>query len=74
MIEVNGCMYMVKRMGPSTDPCGTPKCNDCSDDSVSFILTDCLLSVMYDGNHCRTVPDMPNNEVSRCRGVGRILP
>ena len=34
-------MYRVNKMGPIMDPCGTPKCKACDEDSSSHTIVEC---------------------------------
>ena len=51
MILPRGNIYMVKRIGPNTDPWGTPQVNGMLFEFTPFIRTDCFLSERYDLNH-----------------------
>ena len=53
-------MYKIKSIGPSTEPCGTPKRSKSPSDIAVPILTDWERLVMYDFIHSSTVPVMPN--------------
>ena len=53
-------MYNVKRMGPSTEPWGTPQSTDYFSPNVPLIETVCFLSARYELNQPNTSPLMPN--------------
>ena len=49
---------MVKRMGPSTEPCGTPWFTGASGELDPFMETNCCLLDRYEWNQERTDPVM----------------
>ena len=63
-------MYKVKSKGPKTEPCGTPHDVGNMSEKQLPILMACCLSVRYEVNQLRTVPDMPYHVDRR---VMRIL-
>ena len=58
-MEPSGQVYRVNRIGPRTDPCGTPKDNVTGDDLAFPTLTFWVLPVRYDLIHSRAVSFMP---------------
>ena len=63
-------MYKVKSKGPKTEPCGTPHDVGNMSEKQLPILMACCLSVRYEVNQLRAVPDMPYHVDRR---VMRIL-
>ena len=63
-------MYKVKSKGPKTEPCGTPHDVGNISEKQLPILMACCLSVRYEVNQLRAVPDMPYHVDRR---VMRIL-
>ena len=63
-------MYKVKSKGPKTEPCGTPHDVGNMSEKQLHILMACCLSVRYEVNQLRAVPDMPYHVDRR---VMRIL-
>ena len=59
MISARGVVYWTKRMGPSTEPWGTPymRCDDVEDELLTEV--DWYLSERYEWNHWNTVDWMP---------------
>ena len=55
---------MVNRMGPRTDPCGTPYFNSCGSDVDFLIWTVWVRPVRYDWNQSKTLPLIPNDDSS----------
>ena len=55
----SGVVYMVNRIGPSTDPCGTPYFSVTGSDVLDPIQTVWVLSWRYDLSHIRTSPLIP---------------
>ena len=64
MILPRGSIYMVKRIGPNTDPWGTPQVNGMFFEFTPFIRTDCFLSERYDLNHWRATSQTPRWDCS----------
>ena len=65
----NGSIYIENKIGPSTDPCGTPWLTlVCTDDS-SLICTNWNRSAKYDLNQLRAVPLMQINCSSLCNKI-----
>ena len=63
-------MYQVKSKGPKTEPCGTPHdVGNMSEKQLPILMAICL-SVRYEVNQLRAVPDMPYHVDRR---VMRIL-
>ena len=63
-------MYKVKSKGPKTEPCGTPHDVGNMSEKQLPVLMACCLSVRYEVNELRAVPDMPYHVDRR---VMRIL-
>ena len=63
-------MYKVKSKGPKTEPCGTPHDVGNMSEKQLPIFMACCLSVRYEVNQLRAVPDMPYHVDRR---VMRIL-
>ena len=55
-------MYSVKRVGPRTEPWGTPQMTECVYDLASPRDTYSVLSVRYDVNQARVVSESPMEE------------
>ena len=64
MILPRGNIYIVKRIGPNTDPWGTPQVNGELFEFTPFIRTDCFLSERYDLNHWRATSRTPRWDCS----------
>ena len=65
----NGSIYIENKVGPSTEPCGTPWLTlVCTDDS-SLICTNWNRSAKYDLNQLRAVPLMLINCSSLCNKI-----
>ena len=60
MILPSGVVYMVNRIGPSPDPCGTPYFSVTGSDVLVPIWTVWVLSWIYDLSHLRAFPLIPN--------------
>ena len=60
-------VYMVNRIGPSTDPCGTPYFSVTGSDVLDPIWTICILSWRYDLNHLKVSPLIPNEWFNRSK-------
>ena len=54
-----GWVYRMKRIGPRTEPRGTPQRMTVGEDSLPSIDTVCVLPERYDLNHARAVPWKP---------------
>ena len=52
---------MLNRIGPRTEPCGTPYLSVCRHDVVWRILTELDRPMRYEVNHSITVPSNPNS-------------
>ena len=59
-------MYSVKRVGPRTDPWGTPHVTECVSDLAPPRDTYSVLSVRYDVNQARVVSESPMEEWRWC--------
>ena len=57
--ELNGVVYRVKSNGPKTEPWGTPQEVGSMSEKQLPILMACRLSVRYEVNQLRAVPDIP---------------
>ena len=57
---LRGVVYILKRIGPRTEPCGTPQVrgNEVDLDPEAVTVKD--LEVRYEVNHFRGVPEIPN--------------
>ena len=64
MILPRGNIYIVKRIGPNTEPWGTPQVNGMLFEFTPFIRTDCFLSERYDLNHWRATSQTPRWDCS----------
>ena len=64
MILPRGNIYVVKRIGPNTDPWGTPQVNGMLFEFTPLIRTDCFLSERYDLNHWRATSQTPRWDCS----------
>ena len=62
----NGTMYKVKRIGPSTEPWGTPWLTLVCEEDSSFTRTNWNLSDKYDLNQPKAVPLIPITCSSLC--------
>ena len=68
--ELKGVVYKVKSKGPKTELCGTPHDVGNMSEKQLPILMACCLSIRYEVNQLRAVPDMPYHVDRR---VMRIL-
>ena len=59
-ISPRGSKYIVKSLGPKTEPCGTPNFRYFVSDTVPSITTLNLLPVRYDLDQLRQLPVIPN--------------
>ena len=66
MISERGVVYRTKRMGPSTEPWGTPMSCDGDEDEL-LTEVDWYLSERYEWNHWSAVDRMPKTELRRER-------
>ena len=69
IMSPKGSMSIVNRIGPSTDPWGTPHTYDVGFDWVPLIRTDCDLSDKYDLNLFKAVPQIPSPDLSLSRST-----
>ena len=53
MILPSGLQYTLKRVGPKTDPCGTPYLTRLQQERELFTFTEVVRSTRYDRNHCK---------------------
>ena len=69
MISERGVVYRTKRMGPSTEPWGTPymSCDGSEDELLTEV--DWYLSERYEWNHWSAVDWMPKTEFRRERRI-----
>ena len=56
-------MYFKNRIGPSTDPCGTPLMTGAHSEKLSLNTTLCFLSVKNEVIHSRVFPLIPYLEI-----------
>ena len=56
-----GFVYIVNKIGPSTEPWGTPYLNVADVDVHDLILTVCVRSLRYDSNLLRATPLIPKD-------------
>ena len=52
-------MYKENKTGSKMDPCGTPEVRGAEDEERSSIMTEKLLFIKYDLNHCSPAPCRP---------------
>ena len=69
MISERGVVYRTKRMGPSTEPWGTPYMSCDGDEDELLTEVDWYLSERYDWNHWSAVDWMPKTEFRRERRI-----
>ena len=77
ILSVRSLMYIRKRSGPRTDPCGTPDWMDSQDDSMPFKTTLCLRLLRKSDMSAQSWPSMPlllslNNKPS-CHTLSNAL-
>ena len=60
-----GVVYIVNKIGPSTEPWGTPYFNVTGVDVHDPIWTVCVRSLRYDSNHLRATPLIPKDWFNR---------
>ena len=53
MILPSGLQYTLKRVGPKTDPCGTPYLTRLQQERELFTFTEVVRSTRYDRNHSK---------------------
>ena len=58
-IRLIGAVYMVKRIGPRTEPCATPHQRETHWDDEPSIWTRYVLPSRYDRNHDSALPHIP---------------
>ena len=63
MILPSGLQYTLKRVGPKTDPCGTPYLTRLQQERELFTFTEVVRSTRYDRNHSKALSLTP----IRCR-------
>ena len=73
MISERGVVYRTKRMGPSTEPWGTPymSCDGVEDELLTEV--DWYLSERYDWNHWSPVDWMPKTQFKRERRIWWLI-
>lgn len=54
-MEGSWLTYIMKRRGPSIEPCGTPVVMGALEEVVPFMKTDCFLFERYEVNHFSAV-------------------
>ena len=69
MISERGVVYRTKRMGPSTEPWGTPYMSCDGDEDELLTEVDWYLSEKYEWNHWSAVDWMPKTEFRRERRI-----
>ena len=69
MISERGVVYWTKRMGPSTEPWGTPYMSCDGDEDELLTEVDWYLSERYEWNHWSAVDWMPKTEFRRERRI-----
>ena len=69
MISERGVVYRTKRMGPSTEPWGTPYMSCDGDEDELLTEVDWYLSERYEWNHWSAVDWMPKTEFRRERRI-----
>ena len=55
MILPSGLQYTLKRVGPNTDPCGTPYLSRLQQERELFTFTEVVRSTRYDRNHSKSL-------------------
>ena len=55
---MRSAVYSRKRMGPSTDPCGTPHTISVGEDVEEPVQTYWYRPTKYDWNHSDTIPQL----------------
>ena len=69
MISERGVVHRTKRMGPSTEPWGTPYMSCDGDEDELLTEVDWYLSERYEWNHWSAVDWMPKTEFRRERRI-----
>ena len=69
MMSCKGALYMVNKIGPITDPCGTPKRRARSSERVPLMLTVWMRPFKYEVNHARAEEVIPYLVVRRCSKI-----
>ena len=59
MMSCKGALYVVNKIGPITDPCGTPKRRARSSERVPLVLTVCTRPFRYEVNHAKAEEVVP---------------
>ena len=59
MILPNSLQYTLKRVGPKTDPCGTPYLTRLQQERELFTFTEVVRSTRYDRNHSKALSLTP---------------
>jgi hypothetical protein len=65
MVSPTEATYSAKRMGPRTDPCGTPEIHGDQPDRCLQSLTNCFQFDRYDSIQSKTAPAMPESHWRR---------
>src|SRR5208282_2038694 len=65
MSELSGVEYMMKRMGPRTEPWGTPQERGSEEERLSRQETEKNLQDRYDWNQGRALSHIPSQEMRR---------
>ena len=60
MILPSGLQYTLKRVGPKTDPCGTPYLTRLQQERELFTFTEVVRSTRYDRNHSKALSLTPS--------------
>ena len=55
MILPSGLQYILKRVGPKTDPCGTPYLTRLQQERELFTFSEVVRSTRYDRNHSKAI-------------------
>ena len=66
-------VYIVNKMGPKTDHCGTPQVKPVGLEITLPALTVCLIPLNYEANHVRGTPHRPTLSDSRLSRVSKML-
>ncbi len=62
-------VYKLKRSGPKMDPWGTPQIIGATDEENLPNSTEKVLSLIYELNHCKAIPPIPNKRSNRQRRI-----
>ena len=65
MRVLRGVVYILKRRGPRTDPCGTPHVSGIDVELELFVKTEKEREDRYDVNQFKAVSVIPNQEERR---------